>query len=45
MVTKTDFNTKVTKIEGKIPDTTNLTKTALTGVENKLPSVSNLVKT
>ena len=44
-VKKTDYNTRITEIEGKIPDVTNLvTKTALTTVENKVPSVSNLVK-
>ena len=37
--------TKITAIEDKIPDISNLaTKTALTTVENKIPSVSNLVK-
>ena len=36
---------KLTELENKIPDITNLaTKTALTTVENKIPSVSNLVK-
>ena len=38
-------NTKITEIEAKIPDISNLaTKAALTTVENKIPSVSNLVK-
>ena len=42
---KTDYNTKITKIEGKTLDTSNLaTKTALTTVENKIPSISILVK-
>ena len=42
---KTDYNTKITEIEGKIPGISNLaTKTALSTVENKIPSVSNLVK-
>ena len=42
---KTDFNTKVTEIEGKIPDVSSLvTKSALTVVENKIPDVSSLVK-
>ena len=42
---KTDFNTKVTEIEGKIPDISSLaTKSALTVVENKIPDVSSLVK-
>ena len=41
---KTDYNTKITEIEGKIPDICNLTtKTALTTAENKIPNVSNLV--
>ena len=45
LLRKTDYNTKITEIEGKIPDISNLaTKTALTDVENKMPSVSNLVK-
>ena len=42
---KTDYNTKITEIKGKIPDVTSLaTKTALTTVENKIPSISSLVK-
>ena len=42
---KTDFNTKVTEIEGKIPDVSSLvTKSALTVVENKIPDLSSLVK-
>ena len=33
---KTNCNTKITELENKIPDTSNLaTKTALTAVENK----------
>ena len=45
MVKKTDFNTKVTEIEGKIPDVSSLvTKSALNVVENKIPDVSSLVK-
>ena len=41
---KTDFNTKVTEIEGKISDVSSLvTKSALAVVENKIPDVSNLV--
>ena len=44
-VLKTKYNTKITEIEGKIPDISNLaTKTALTVIENKIPSASNLVK-
>ena len=42
---KTDFNTKVTEIEGKIPNITGLaTNSALTAVENKIPDFSGLVK-
>ena len=45
MVKRTDYSTKVTEIEGKIPDITNLaTKTAWTAVENKIPDLGNLVK-
>ena len=37
--------TKLTELENKIPDISNLaTKTALTIVENKIPDVSNLIK-
>ena len=43
LVKKTDYNTEITEIEGKIPDISNLaTKTALTTVENKIPDISNL---
>ena len=42
---KTDYNTKITEIEDKLPDISNLaTKTALTNFENKIPSISHLVK-
>ena len=41
-VLKTNFNTKVTEIENKIPDSGLATKTALTTVENKIPSITNL---
>ena len=45
LVTKTDFNTEVIEIEGKIRNVSVLaTKTELTTVENKIPSVSNLAK-
>ena len=41
---KTYFNTKVTKIEGKIPRITGLaTNSELTAVENKIPDASSLV--
>ena len=45
LLKKTDYNTKITEIEDKIPDISGLaTKTALTTVENKIPSISGLVK-
>ena len=45
LVKMTDYNTKITEIEGKIPDFSNLaTKTALATVENKIPDVSSLIK-
>ena len=45
MVKKTEFNTKVTEIEGKIPSITGLaTNSELTALENKIPDVSSLVK-
>ena len=45
LVKKTDFNAKVTEIEGKIPSIHGLaTNTALTAVENKIPDLSSLVK-
>ena len=44
VVKKTDYSTKITEIEGKIPDVTNLaTKTALTTVENKITNINGLV--
>ena len=43
LVKKTDYDTKITDIEGKIPNVTNLaTKKALTSVENKIPNISGL---
>ena len=45
LVKKTDYNTKITEIEGKIPDISGLaTKPALTTVENKISSITGLVK-
>ena len=42
---KTDFNAKVTEIEGKIPSISGLaTNLALSAVKNKIPDVSSLVK-
>ena len=41
----TDYDIKITEIENKIQDVSNLAgKTALTAVENKIPSVSSSVK-
>ena len=45
MVKKTDFNTKVTEIEGKIRSITGLaTNPEFAAVENKIPDDSSLVK-
>ena len=42
---KTDYNAKITEIEGNIPDDSSLaTKAALTAAENKIPNISNLVE-
>ena len=43
LLKKIDYNAKITEIENKIPDVSNLaTKTALTTVENKIPDITNL---
>ena len=45
LIIKTNYNVKITEIEGKIPSITALATTAaLVAVENKIPNVSNLVK-
>ena len=45
MVKKTDFNAKITEVEGKIPNISGLaTDLKLTAIENKIPDFSNLVK-
>ena len=45
LVKKTDYDAKITQIEGKIPDVSSLaTKTTLTTVANKIPSTSKLIK-
>ena len=45
LVKKTDYNSKISEIENKIPSISGLaTTSALTAVENKIPNVSNLVK-
>ena len=42
---KTDYNTKITEIESKIPSISGLvTSDALTPIEMNIPDVSNLVK-
>ena len=44
-VKKTDYNAKITEIEGKIPSISGLaTNAELTAVENKIPNISGLVK-
>ena len=44
MVKKTDFNSKIIEVEGKIPSISGLaTSSALTAVENKIPDVTSLV--
>ena len=45
LVKKTNYNTKISEIEGKIPSIAGLATTfAFTATENKISSVSNLVK-
>ena len=45
LLKKTDYNAKITEIENKIPDISNLaTKTSLNTVENKIPDTSSLAK-
>ena len=45
LVKKTHYNTKITKIEGKIPSISGLaTNAALTTVKNRIPNISSLVK-
>ena len=46
VIKKTDYNAKITEIENKVPDISNLaTKTALNTVENKIPDTSGLFRT
>ena len=47
VVKKTDYNTKITEIEGKIPNTSSVVKTTdyntkITEIENKIPDISDL---
>ena len=47
LVNKTDYSFKITKMEGKMPSSSDLTSisgSALTAVENKIPNISSLVK-
>ena len=45
LLKKTDYNTKITEIEGKIPSVRGLAiNDVLTAVENKIPNISSLVK-
>ena len=45
LIKKTNYNTKITELENKIPDISNLaTKATLTTLENKISSARNLVK-
>ena len=44
LVKKNEYNTKITAIEGKFLDVSNLVTTAALTVKNKIPDVSNLVK-
>ena len=42
---ETDYNAKITEIQGKIPSISGLyTNAALTAVEDKIPNISSLVK-
>ena len=45
LVKKTDYNSKIIKIESKIPSISGLaTDSASTAAKNKMPNVTNLVK-
>ena len=45
LVKKTDYNSNISEIDGKVPNITGLaTNSALAAVENKIPDVSNLVE-
>ena len=45
LVKKTDYNAKITEVEGKIPSISSLaTSAALARVENKISNISSLVK-
>ena len=41
---KTDFDSKITEVEGKIPNISGLaTNSSLTVVENKIPDITSLI--
>ena len=41
VIKMTDYNSKITEVENKIPDISNLaTKTALNTIENEIPDTS-----
>ena len=43
-VEKTDFDSKIAEVEGKIPNTSGLaTNSSLTAVENKIPDITSLI--
>ena len=45
VIKKTDYNSRITEIENKIPDISNLaTETELNTVENKIPDTNGLIK-
>lgn len=45
LLTKTEYNPKITEIEGKMPSITGLATTSyLNAFENKILDLSNLVK-
>ena len=45
LVKKTNYNAKITEIEGKIPSISSLaTNAALTAAENRISNISSLVK-
>ena len=44
LLKKTDFDSKITEVEGKIPNISGLaTKSSLTAVENKIPDITSSV--
>ena len=45
LVKKTDYNSNISEIDGKVPNITGLaTNSALIAVANKIPDISNLVE-